>query len=126
LNQLNSMKNWKAACAVSLALFLSSKPINAQQTGYACIYSDNLCGGKVATGGNLNCASLTAAHRTFGFGAQVLVTNLDNDKSVTVTINDRGPFNQKDIIDLTPAAAKKIGLTPGIGRVRVRILKVVD
>ena len=120
------MKNWKTACALFIALGLSCKPSAAQQTGYACIYSESLCGKGVSQGGKLNCEKFTAAHRTFKFGAQVLVTNLDNDKSVIVTINDRGPYNQKDIIDLTPAAAKKIGLTMGLGRVRVKIQKVVD
>ena len=96
------------------------------QTGYACIYSKVLCGGLVSTGGRLNCNKLTAAHLTLKFGTKVLVTNLENDKSVIVTINDRGPYSKKDIIDLTPAAAKKIGLTYHLGRVKVKIQKIVE
>ena len=119
------MKNVKKLSVLCIFLFLNIYGLSAQ-TGYACIYSDNLCGGLVATGGRLNCEKLTAAHRTFPLGSQVLVTNLDNDKSVIVTINDRGPYNKKDIIDLTPAAAKKIGLTYGLGRVKVKIQKVVE
>lgn len=112
--------------ALAVFLFLSINALSAQEKGYACIYSEGLCGGLVATGGRLNCEKLTAAHRTFPLGSQVLVTNLDNDKSVVVTINDRGPYNKKDIIDLTPAAAKKIGLTHGLGRIKVQIQKVAD
>ncbi len=120
------MKNWKLIPPVICGLFLFSIKTIAQQTGYACIYSESLCGKSVSTGSKLNCEKLTAAHRTYAFGAQVMVTNLDNDKTVIVTINDRGPYNHKDIIDLTPAAAKKIGLSMSEGRTRVKITKVVD
>ena len=120
------MKNLKINGLVWISLVFASISCSAQQTGYACIYSDNLCGGRVSRGEKLDCDKATAAHRTLKFGTQVRVTNLDNDKSVIVTINDRGPFNQKDIIDMTPSAAKKIGLTHGLGRVRVKVEKVVD
>jgi rare lipoprotein A len=119
------MKNWKKL-SLGFVLFLSINTLSAQQTGYACIYSESLCGRTVARGERLDCKKLTAAHRTLKFGTQVLVTNLDNDKSVVVTINDRGPYSKKDIIDLTPAAAKKIGLTYGLGRIKVKIQKVAD
>ncbi|MBL7816176.1 MAG: septal ring lytic transglycosylase RlpA family protein [Saprospiraceae bacterium] len=111
---------------ILLVFFLSTHRIHAQEVGYACIYSESLCGGMVANGSRLNCDKLTAAHRSFKFGAQVRVTNMDNDKSVIVIINDRGPYNHKDIIDLTPAAAAKIGLTHGKGRVKVKIEKIID
>ncbi len=120
------MKSWKSICTLLSVLFVSSQSLSAQQSGYACIYSEGLCGRTVARGERLDCKKLTAAHRTFKFGTQVRVTNLDNDKSVVVTINDRGPYSKKDIIDLTPAAAKKIGLSYGLGRVKVKIQKVVD
>ena len=120
------MKNWKSVWTILVVLFVTSQTISAQQSGYACIYSESLCGRTVARGERLDCKKLTAAHRTFKFGTQVRVTNLDNDKSVVVTINDRGPYSKKDIIDLTPAAAKKIGLNYGLGRVKVKIQKVAD
>ncbi len=120
------MKNWKMVSVLGVFIFLSINTLSAQQNGYACIYSEGLCGRTVARGERLDCKKLTAAHRTFKFGTQVLVTNLDNDKSVVVTINDRGPYSKKDIIDLTPAAAKKIGLNYGLGRVKVKIQKVAD
>ena len=105
--------------------FLTVVSMSAQQTGYACIYSQSLCGGAVATGGKLHCDELTAAHRTIKFGSKVRITNLENDKSVIVTINDRGPYSKKDIVDMTPTSAKKIGLTMDEGRVRVKI-EVLD
>jgi rare lipoprotein A len=91
------------------------------QYGNAVLYSKSLCGKPIAKGGNLNCDALTAAHRKLPFGTKIRVTNLDNSKMVIVKINDRGPFSKKDILDMTPSAAKKIGLTMKNGRVRVRI-----
>ena len=120
------MTYWKKLCTLLIFTLLYSKASIAQETGHACIYSKSLCGGMVATGGRLDCEKFTAAHRTFKFGTQVRVTNLDNDKSVIVTINDRGPYSKKYIIDMTPSAAKKIGLTHANGRVHVKIEKVVD
>jgi rare lipoprotein A len=91
------------------------------QYGNAVLYSKRLCGKPIAKGGNLNCAALTAAHRKLPFGTKIRVTNLKNDKSVIVKINDRGPYSKKDILDMTPTAAKAIGLTMKNGRIRIRI-----
>jgi rare lipoprotein A len=96
-----------------------SKP--PAQYGNAVLYSKSLCGKPIAKGGNLNCDALTAAHRKLPFGTKIRVTNLNNSKTVIVKINDRGPFSKNDILDMTPTAAKKIGLTMKNGRVRVRI-----
>ena len=64
---------------------------------------------------------LTAAHRTFPFGTKVRVTNLVNQLSVVVRINDRGPYIKGRIIDLTPAGAKAIGFS-GLARVQVAVV----
>ena len=120
------MKKGKKLSILCVFLFLNAYALSAQQTGYACYYSEKLCGRRVARGEKLDCQKLTAAHLKYPFGTKIRVTNLDNDKSVIVTINDRGPYSKKDIIDLTPAAAKRIGLTKGLGRVKVKIQKVVD
>ncbi len=109
-----------------IVLFSTVQSLFAQQTGYACIYSPKLCGHTVARGEKLDCDKLTAAHRTLKFGSKVRVTNLENHKSVVVTINDRGPYSKKDIVDMTPTAAKKIGLDMNKGRVRVKVEKVND
>lgn len=104
-------------------LFLAIKT-HAQTEGYACIYSKNLCGGKTASGKRLDCKALTAAHRTYTLGTQLKVTNQTNNKSVILTITDRGPFTKKYILDLTPAAAEAIGLTYRQGKVKVKIEKL--
>jgi len=75
----------------------------------ASIYGgrDGLCGSRTASGERLNCAAMTAAHRTLPFGTLVEVCH---DGCVTVRINDRGPFVRGRHIDLSPAAARAIGL----------------
>ena len=110
------------AATFSTATAQKNEPkIEPVQYGNAVLYSQNLCGKHVSAGGNLDCDALTAAHRTLPFGTQVRVTNLKTEQSVILEINDRGPFSNKDIIDLSPAAAKAIDLTNGNGRVPIRI-----
>ncbi|WP_341857951.1 septal ring lytic transglycosylase RlpA family protein [Sinorhizobium medicae] len=65
---------------------------------------------KTASGERMNAAHLTAAHRKLKFGTKVQVTNKRNGKSVIVRINDRGPFIRGRVIDLSKAAASKIGM----------------
>ena len=112
------------AFSILLTTFLgtvTAQNIEPVQYGNAVLYSKNLCGKHVSAGGNLDCDALTAAHRTLPFGTQVRVTNLKTDESVILEINDRGPFTRKDILDLSPKAAKMIGLTMRNGRMKVRI-----
>ena len=67
---------------------------------------------------------MTAAHNTLPFGTHVIVTNLNNNKSVTVRINDRGPFIEGRNIDLSFAAAKAIGMIePGVVPVTIEVIK---
>lgn len=66
---------------------------------------------RVASGGWFNPNAMTAAHKTLPFGTRVVVTNLRNGRSVTVTINDRGPYVKGRVIDLSRAAASSIGMT---------------
>jgi rare lipoprotein A len=78
---------------------------------------------RVASGGWFNPNAMTAAHRTLPFGTRVLVTNLSNGRSVTVRINDRGPFIAGRIIDLSRAAASAVGMTgAGLARVNIAVL----
>lgn len=80
-------------------------------------------GQQVASGGRFNPNALTAAHKTLPFGTKVRVTNLNNGRSVTVTINDRGPFVRGRIIDLSRRAAGEIGMTgAGVARVAVNVV----
>lgn len=88
-----------------------------QQCGKASWYK---LGGTTASGERANPQGLTAAHRTLPFGTLVDVTNLSNGKTVTVRINDRGPFAKGRVIDVTLAAAKQLGFVQkGITKVRV-------
>lgn len=92
--------------------------------GRASYYGPGFQGKKTASGERFDMNALTAAHRRLPFGARVRVTNLDNGKSVVVRINDRGPFKKSRVIDLSLAAARKIGMTAtGTARVRLEVLK---
>jgi rare lipoprotein A len=86
------------------------------QSGIASIYAYS--GEKTASGEKAHPGGLTAAHRTLPFGTKVKVTNKRNGRSVTVRINDRGPFVRGRIIDLTPAAARALGFS-GLAPVEV-------
>lgn len=77
----------------------------------------------VACGGRFNPNALTAAHRSYPCGSKVSVRNLRNGSSVTVTINDRGPFIAGRIIDLSKAAAAKIGMIQS-GLTRVSLQRI--
>jgi len=112
---------------ISFLFFLSScasipPVVYPPKTGYviASWYGPKFHGRPTASGERFNMYALTAAHREFPFGTRLRVTNPDNNKSVVVTINDRGPFVPGRDLDLSYAAAKKIGLIDkGVGRVRI-------
>jgi rare lipoprotein A len=93
---------------------------NFFQTGVASWYGKGLKGGKTASGERFDPEELTAAHRTLPFGTTVRVINLRNGRSISVRITNRGPFIRGRIIDLSPAAARKLGITKsGVARVRI-------
>lgn len=81
-----------------------------KQTGIASYYSDSFNGKKTANGEVFNNQQLTAAHQSLPFGTKVKVLNPANGKTVTVRINDRGPFVAGRIIDLSKMAAEKIDM----------------
>lgn len=78
--------------------------------GKASWYGPGFYGNRTANGEIFNKNELTAAHRTLPFGTVITVTNQNNGKSVTVRINDRGPFHGKRILDLSSAAADAINM----------------
>jgi rare lipoprotein A len=80
------------------------------ETGRATFYAKKFTGRRTASGERFNPKALTAAHRTLPFGTLVKVQNVRNGKTVVVRINDRGPHVKGCLIDLTKAAAKKLGL----------------
>jgi len=84
---------------------------HAKETASSGIASTYGEGSETASGEKFNANELTAAHRTLPFGTRVRVTNHKNGRSVVVTINDRGPFVNGRIIDVTPAAARQLGMS---------------
>ncbi len=104
--------------------FAMSMEVSATEKGYASYYANKFQGRKTASGQRYDKRKLTAAHRDFAFGTQVKVTNLKNKRSVIVTINDRGPFIKKRVIDVSYTAAKKLGLIQaGVALVKVTRIK---
>jgi len=97
------------AAAPAPATAPAAKSADAME-GLAAVYSDKLNGHKTASGQVLRQSALTAAHPSLPFGTEVKVTNTKNSKSVVVRINDRGPTQAGRVIDLTSAAAGKIGI----------------
>ncbi len=92
------------------------------ETGIASWYGNPYHGRRTSSGEVFDMNQMTAAHRTLPFGAIVRVANLDNRRSVSVRINDRGPFAEGRIIDLSRAAARELGLIgPGTARVRIEL-----
>ena len=93
-------------------------------TGEASWYGPGFFGNRTANGEVFRPGTMTAAHRNLPFGTKVRVTNLWNDRSAVVTINDRGPFIAHRVIDLAHGAAHKLGLiSSGIAQVRLEVLR---
>jgi len=109
-----------AICGVAIMFICSSAAM--AESGIASIYA--YVGEKTANGERASPSGLTAAHRTLPFGTHVRVTNQRNGRSVTVRINDRGPFVSGRVIDLTPAGARALGFSgiEGLARVKLEIL----
>lgn len=98
---------------------------NYSKEGLASYYHLKFNGNKTASGDIYNSSLFTAAHKTLPINSYALVTNLHNNRKVIVRINDRGPFSDKRLIDLSHAAAKELGLIArGTGQVRIEALHV--
>ncbi len=91
--------------------------------GRASWYGPGFHGRKTASGERFNQGAMTCAHRKLPFGSKIKVTNLTNDQSVVVTVNDRGPFIPGRIVDLSRGAAQQIDMIrTGTAPVRVEIV----
>jgi rare lipoprotein A len=121
-----------AGCGVSVPRFTSEPGTAApvrdaathQLSGIASYYADEFNGRPTANGEQFDMYALTAAHRTLPFNTIVRVTNTENGLSVEVRINDRGPFKDDRVIDLSLAAAQRIGLiSKGTGPVILSIIE---
>lgn len=93
------------------------------EVGIASWYGDEFHGQRTASGESFDENGLTAAHPDHEFGTALRVTNLDNGRSVVVRVNDRGPHVAGRVIDLSKAAARRLGFTRA-GTARVRIERV--
>ena len=116
------MAGYSLKTLVSAVTLLSSSiciPMNASaQSGIASVYNE---GSHTASGERLVPSALTAAHRTLPFGTMVRVTNEGNGRSVTVRINDRGPFVKGRVIELSTRAGRAIGVS-GLARVTLDVI----
>src|SRR6478672_13157037 len=125
---------WKVAVLLILLSSLSNNgfaadrktpsDIGKRQSGIASIY-DRSSGKDTASGEPLNESALTAAHRTLPLNTVVELTNSRTGQKTLVRINDRGPFVDGRIIDLTPAAARALGVD-GLASVSLEVVSLRD
>jgi rare lipoprotein A len=80
-----------------------------RQTGTASWYGKDFHGRRTATGDLFDMHGLSAAHRTLPLGSLIRVTNVENNRNITLRVNDRGPFIKSRVIDLTYGAARELG-----------------
>lgn len=116
---------------LTLVIFITAGPLPASAVdlrgeiwyGSASWYGSKFQGKRTSNGERFNKRRLTAAHKTLPFNTVVSVTNLKNNKSVNVRINDRGPFKGDRIIDLSEKAANCLDLKKdGIGYIKLQVL----
>lgn len=97
------------------------------EAGLAAVYSNRLHGRRTASGQVYSKAKLTAAHKTLPFGTVIKVTNPKNNRTVTLRVNDRGPTQADRILDISPAAARRLGFSPRVMReVTMEVVKLGD
>lgn len=112
---------------VILLNLISCLVASAQITekGVASFYDDKFNGRITASGEIFDQLKYTAAHRTFPFGTRIIVTNTDNNKTVELTINDRGPYVKDRILDVSKKAAQELGFTAkGTAKVKIEVVKL--
>src|SRR5215207_7783665 len=127
----NPAYNRAARLLVVLALVLGIAPActvlpagwTGRQGGLASWYGPGFHGRRTASGAVYTGAALTAAHRSLPFGTLVQVTNLENGRTVVVVVDDRGPFARGRVIDLSAAAARRLGMIrAGVVPVRLEVV----
>ncbi len=102
----------------------TNSTVGYTEKGIASFYGDKHQFKKTASGELYRHELKTAAHRTISFGSKLKVTNLDNDKSVIVKVNDRGPFVRGRIVDLSKSAFSSIGNTSsGLINVQIEVIE---
>jgi len=94
------------------------------QRGVASFYAEAFHGRTTANGETFDMNAMTCAHRTLPFGTMLQVTNLDNDRDVTVRVNDRGPYVSGRIIDLSKGAARSLDMIEsGTANVLIEVIE---
>lgn len=110
-----------------LVALISCQAFAQTQAGKASFYADKFEGHPTASGEKYKHSKLTAAHKTLPFGTKVRVTNMANNKTVEVIINDRGPYVDGRIIDLSKSAAEKLDfIQQGLAEVTVAVIDAGD
>jgi rare lipoprotein A len=124
------MRTYSLCFILILFMFCGAQPVADKkycEEGYASFYSDDFDGKLTANGERFNRTDYTAAHLSLPFGTYLRVTNLNNNYTVVVRVNDRGPYLQKRIIDLSEGAARKIGgYMHGVTRVRLEQIDLLQ
>ncbi len=109
-----------AIVSLGIAWNLGIATAQTAEEGVANFYSDKFQGKKTASGAVYDKNKLTASHKTLPYGTKVKVTNLDNGKSVVVTVNDRMKPGSPAVIDVTRRAAQDLGFTK-TGKAKVKL-----
>jgi rare lipoprotein A len=98
-----------------------------EQVGRASWYGAWHAGRKTASGERFDPKELTAAHRTLPLGTEARVTNLENGRTVEVTVNDRGPYKDGRVLDLSQRAAEELGMKEkGLARVKIEVVESAE
>jgi rare lipoprotein A len=115
-----------ALSGLTLFLFSFTLMLN-EEFGKAAYYADALHGRKTASGDLYDKTAFTCSHKSLPFGTRVRVSRLDNNKSVEVVVNDRGPYKEGYVVDLSRRAAEAIDLVrDGVTRVKVEVVAAVE
>lgn len=123
LTSIVTAKNKQVKFKLPVANATDTTLIANASSGMASWYGPGFNGRLTANGEVYNQEALTAAHPSLEFGTQVEVTNLNNGRSVVVTINDRGPYAGGRIIDLSAAAARSLDMIgTGVAEVQLNVL----
>src|SRR5258708_34527747 len=117
----------KRLCFVTFLALLAGISFAQDQTGKASFYSDKFEGRLTASGEKYKHSKLTAAHKSLPFGTKVRETKLATSQSVEVVVNDRGPYVDGRIIDLSRSAAEKLGfVNQGVADVKIEVVDAGD
>jgi rare lipoprotein A len=104
------------AIALASSVWAQAPAASEKETGMAAVYSDALNGHVTASGQVYDKSKLTAAHKTLPFGTKIKVTNPKNNRSVVLRVNDRGPVQAGRMLDISPAAAARLRISPNVMR----------